>query len=234
MDIINGKCVRLTQGDYNSVTVYHPTPLDVAKSFEDAGLTHLHLVDLDGAKEGKIINWKVIETISNNTKLSIDFGGGLKTDNDLRIAFDCGATKVTGGSIAIKDEETFTGWIKKYPGKIILGADAKEGKVAINGWTQTTEITVKALLQKYSAFGIKEAICTDISRDGKLQGVNINWYKELKTEFKTINFIASGGISGIDDLTLCADSKIYGVIVGKAIYEKKISLKQLQHFTNAY
>lgn len=228
IDLIDGKCVRLTEGDYATSKTYNTNPLEVAKMFEDHGIQHLHLVDLDGAKAGHIINWKVLETIASKTKLIIDFGGGIKTNKDLSIAFECGAKKVTGGSIAIKNPELFTQWLSQYPNQIILGADVKNREVAISGWLEKTNTTIDALIDRYLPLNANEMICTDISRDGKLQGPNFELYKELQEKYPTLNIIASGGVSKIEDVDRCAELNLAGVIIGKAIYEGFISLSELQ------
>lgn len=234
IDIIDGKCVRLTEGDYSTQIIYNANPLEIAKEFEDNGINYLHLVDLDGAKSGNIVNWKVLETIANKTNLIIDFGGGLKSDKDLEIAFNCGAKKITGGSIAIKNPELFTEWIKKYPSKIILGADVKDKLIAIAGWLEKSTTTIDELLNKYLPLGITEVICTDISKDGKLEGLNIALYKELLEKNPKMELIASGGVCDMQDIERCFENKLAGVIIGKAIYEGKITLKDLNKFiTNA-
>lgn len=231
IDIIDGKCVRLTQGDYAQVTKYFDDPLDVAKLFEDHGIRRLHLVDLDGAKEKRIINYKTLENIAGKTKLHIDFGGGLQSDKDLEIAFECGAKQITGGSIAVKNKELFTEWIKKYGAeKIILGADTKDKKIAVHGWQETSAIHLFDLIEDYLNQGIKYCISTDVAKDGMLQGPAIDLYKEMKDRFPTLQTIASGGVSGIEDIEKLEKEGIYGVIVGKAIYEGKIKLEDLRKF----
>ncbi len=230
IDIIEGKCVRLTEGDYATQKIYNTIPLEVAKEFEDNGIQYLHLVDLDGAKAGKITNWKVLETIANKTALQIDFGGGLKSNEDLEIAFNCGAKKITGGSIAIKNPELFVEWIKIHKEKIILGADVRNKFVAVTGWTEDSKTTIEDLLNKYLPLGITEVICTDISKDGKLEGLNFELYEEIIQKNKSIQLIASGGVKGIEDIEKCLEKNLSGVIIGKAIYEGKISLKQLSKF----
>lgn len=233
IDIIDGKCVRLTQGDYSSKKVYNEDPLDVAKAFEDHGLRRLHVVDLDGAREGRIINYRILERLATRTALIIDFGGGLKRDSDLEIAFDSGAQMITGGSIAIKDPETFTGWIERFgTTKIILGADAKDKKIAINGWQDTTEEALIPFIDHYHKKGITKVICTDISRDGMLEGPATELYQEIKQAVSGIYLIASGGVSSIDDIEKLEASGIQGVIFGKAIYEGRIQLKDLIRFSD--
>lgn len=227
IDIIDGKCVRLTKGDYTTVKTYNGNPLEVAKQFEDAGIKYLHLVDLDGAKSSCIINYKVLETIASNTNLHIDFGGGLKTDADLKIAFDHGAKQITGGSIAVKSPEIFENWLTTYGSdKIILGADAKNRKVATQGWLENSGIEVLAFIQGYKNKGVTQVICTDISKDGMLKGPSFELYSEILKSCN-IELIASGGVSSINDLKFLKAIGLSGAIVGKAIYEGNITLKQL-------
>ena len=229
IDIIDAKCVRLSQGDYAQKKVYNENPLEVAKEFEDNGIKRLHLVDLDGAKSNRIVNYKVLETIATHTNLTIDFGGGLKTDDDLRIAFESGASMVTGGSIAVKNREMFLSWLKKYGSeKIILGADAKNEQIAVSGWQEGTSLNLFEFLKDYVAEGVSKIICTDISKDGMLQGSNVDLYVKIKKQFPDLYVIASGGISSIDDILNLKEQGIDGVITGKAIYEGKISLKELK------
>lgn len=232
IDLIDGKCVRLTQGDYNSKKVYNEDPLEVAKQFEDHGITRLHVVDLDGARAGRIINYRVLERIATRTALIIDFGGGLKADEDLEIAFESGAQMVTGGSIAVKNPTVFESWIKKYGSeKIILGADAKEKKIAVSGWEETTDLELIPFIQEYHKKGITKVICTDISRDGMLEGPAVDLYKEIREAVGYIQVIASGGVSSIDDIEKLREAGIPSVIFGKAIYEGRIQLKDLLRFT---
>jgi len=229
IDIIDGKCVRLTKGDYSTTKVYNEDPLEVAKQFEDAGIQHLHLVDLDGAKAARIINWKVLERIATTTSLHIDFGGGLKSDGDLKIAFECGAKQITGGSIAVKNEEVFVSWIKNYgKDKIILGADVREEKISVSGWTEDSDVHVFDFLKKYAGAGIEYSICTDIAMDGMLQGPSTDLYRRILKEIPSIKLIASGGVSCIRDLEILAENGLYGAIVGKAIYEGKVTLNELK------
>ena len=231
IDVIDGKCVRLTQGDYAQKKVYNENPLEVAKMFEDAGITHLHLVDLDGAKASQIINYKVLEKIASNTNLKIDFGGGLKADNDVRIAFESGANQITGGTVAAKKPELFLSWLEKYGSeKIILGADVKNEKIATNGWQEESEIELLDFLKKYTEAGIEYVICTDISKDGLLQGSAIDLYKKIKTHFPNIKLIASGGVVSVEEVEELTSLDLYGAIIGKAIYEGKIKLKDLRTF----
>ncbi len=228
IDIIDGKCVRLSKGDYDTKKIYNENPLEVAKSFEDAGIQYLHLVDLDGAKAKHIVNHKVLEQISNNTGLKVDFGGGLKSNEDLRIAFDCGAQQITGGSIAAQNRELFLEWLQTYGAdKIILGADCMNRKIATNGWLESSELDVLKFIQAYEKEGITNVICTDISKDGMLAGASNELYTEILGE-TNINLIASGGVSSMKDLEDLIEIGCEGAIVGKAIYEGNISLKELE------
>lgn len=227
MDIINGKCVRLKQGDYNSRVTYEGNPLTLARQFEDAGLKYLHLVDLDGAKNGKITHYKILEQMARQTSLRIDFGGGIKSNEDLKIAFNCGAAQVTGGSIAVKDPGTFLQWIKDYgPEKIILGADVKNGFIATDAWQETSAQNLADFIAHYASNGIQYVICTDVSKDGMLQGTSEALYRSVLTGNK-IKLIASGGVTIIDDLIRLKEIGCEGCIVGKAIYERRITLEQL-------
>ena len=231
IDIIDGKCVRLSKGDYDTKKIYNENPLEVAKSFEDAGIRYLHLVDLDGAKSSKIINHKVLEQIASKTNLKIDFGGGLKSNEDLKIAFECGATQITGGSIAVKNPMLFKEWISIYgTDKIILGADANNRKIAISGWLEESKEEVIPFIQNYQKEGISYVICTDIAKDGMLEGPSFNLYKEILDSCKNAKLIASGGISTFDELPKLAELGCEGTIIGKAIYEGRITLKQLEKF----
>ncbi|BDD04872.1 1-(5-phosphoribosyl)-5-[(5-phosphoribosylamino)methylideneamino]imidazole-4-carboxamide isomerase [Aureibacter tunicatorum] len=231
IDLIDGKCVRLTQGDYNQKKEYNSDPLEVAKGYEDAGIEKLHLVDLDGAKAKKVINYKVLELIASKTNLKIDFGGGVQSDEDIKVVFESGAEQVTGGSIAVKNEELFTRWIEKYGAeKIILGADVREEYIAISGWQEKTEVHLFDFLQKYIDKGLRDVICTDVSKDGLLMGPSFDLYAKLMAKFPEINLIASGGVSSMQDLDKLAEMDIYGAIVGKAIYEKKITLNEIYCF----
>jgi len=227
MDIINGKCVRLTKGDYNLVTVYDGTPLEVARRFEDHGFRYLHLVDLDGAREKHIVNHGILEEITRNTTLTVDFGGGLKSDEDIRTAFDCGASMVTIGTTAANDPELFLEWLSLFgPEKIILGADAVNRKIMIAGWAEDTGKEVCEFISRFRSKGVLYTVCTDISRDGMLQGPAFGLYKDILSK-TTINLIASGGISSIGDITTLKEIGCEGAIVGKAIYEGKIDIKEL-------
>lgn len=228
IDLIDGKAVRLTQGDYNQKKEYNARPLEVAQQFEGAGLTRLHLVDLDGAREKRVINWKVLELIATQTKLHIDFGGGVQSDDDLRMVFECGAKQVTGGSIAVKKPDVFENWLKQYgPKAIILGADAKNEKIAVSGWEEGTDIWVYDFVEKYVDKGITHIISTDVAKDGLLQGPSFDLYRNLQDRSPKLNIIASGGVSNMSDLEILADMGLFGVIVGKAIYEGRVTLKEL-------
>lgn len=228
IDLIDGKCVRLSQGDYAQKTVYNENPLEVAKMFADAGIRRLHLVDLDGAKAHHIVNHKVLETIATHTDLIIDFGGGLKSDDDLRIAFESGAQMVTGGSIAVKNPDVFTSWISKFGSeKIILGADVKDEKIAVGGWIETTDIELMPFIANYMQQGISKVICTDISKDGMLQGPSLELYKKMLAEKPDMYLIASGGVSSIQDIEQLHEALVPAVITGKAIYEGKIKLEEI-------
>lgn len=228
IDIIDGKCVRLTQGDYNQKKVYSENPVDVAKSFQDAGLEYLHLVDLDGAKAGKVTNWKVIREICSNTALNVDFGGGVKTEEDVEKLFDEGIKQVTLGSIAVKDPDKVSRWIARFgTERIILGADVKDEKIAISGWLESADMHIISFLADYSAWGIEHVVCTDISTDGTLKGPNLLLYTKITEAFPEIKLIASGGIGSMEDLRDLEKINIEGVIIGKAIYEGKISLAEL-------
>lgn len=231
IDIIDGKCVRLSQGDYDQKTVYNENPLEVAKMFEDAGITRLHLVDLDGAKASHIVNHKILETIASKTSLVIDFGGGLKTDDDLRIAFSSGASMITGGSIAVKNQDVFLSWIDKFGAeKIILGADAKDRKVAVTGWTEVGEDEVIDFIKFYNQQKVEKVICTDIACDGMLTGPSIELYKEIMAAVPGLYLIASGGVSSMQDLYDLDEANIPAVITGKAIYENRISLSEIRNY----
>jgi len=231
IDIIDGKCVRLSKGDYSTKKIYSENPLEMAKQFEGAGIEYLHLVDLDGAKSQHIVNHKVLEKIATQTNLKIDFGGGLKSDNDLHIAFESGAKQITGGSIAVKEPELFKKWIKIYGAdSIILGADAHREKIAISGWQEASNIEVIPFIENYHEDGINYVICTDISKDGMLEGPSFDLYKRILDQVKGISLIASGGISHFDELPKLAALGCEGTIIGKAIYEQRISLKQIEQY----
>ncbi|MFT6717253.1 MAG: phosphoribosylformimino-5-aminoimidazole carboxamide ribotide isomerase [Saprospiraceae bacterium] len=231
IDIIDGKCVRLTKGDYSQKTTYNENPLEVAQMFENAGFSHLHLVDLDGAKSGHIVNQQVLKTITSNTSLKVDFGGGVKTNEDITLAFECGAQQITGGSIAAKNPEIMSEWIAKYGAeKIILGADVHDKKIAVGGWLETTSLDLFDFLTDYRSKGIEYVICTDISKDGLLQGSANELYAEIMTAFPGIKLVASGGVTTEEDLIELQKIGVYGAIVGKAIYEGRISLETLKKY----
>jgi len=228
IDIIEGKCVRLSQGDYAQKKVYNEHPLEVAKQFEDAGLKRLHLVDLDGAKAGSVKNWKVLETIAGKTSLIIDFGGGIKQEKDVEIVFNAGAAMATIGSLAVKDKDTFSAWLQQFGAdKFLLGADVKDEKIAVSGWLETTDIWIYDFIEGYIQQGIQQVFCTDVSKDGMLEGPSINLYKSIIEKFPQLHFIASGGVSSLNDLEQLQHIGCKGAIVGKAIYEGKINLQEL-------
>jgi len=231
IDIIEGKCVRLTKGDYNTKKIYNENPVEVAKDFEAAGIQYLHVVDLDGAKASHIVNYKVLEQIASKTNLKIDFGGGLKSDKDLQIAFNSGANQITGGSIAVKKPEIFESWIAKFgANKIILGADCNNEKIAVSGWQEESDLEVIPFIKNYQSKGISYVICTDISKDGMLEGPSFELYQRILENTPKIKLIASGGISTFDEIPKLAEMNCEGVIIGKAIYENRISLKQLENY----
>ncbi|HEY8398617.1 MAG TPA: 1-(5-phosphoribosyl)-5-[(5-phosphoribosylamino)methylideneamino]imidazole-4-carboxamide isomerase [Flavihumibacter sp.] len=232
IDIIEGKCVRLTQGDYSQKTIYNENPLEVALQFEDAGLKRLHLVDLDGAKAGAVKNWKVLETLAARTSMVIDFGGGIKKEEDLKIVFNSGAALATIGSLAVKQEALFSEWLERYgTAKFLLGADVKNELIAVAGWLETTDIPILDFISKYMKKGVKQIFCTDVSKDGKLAGPSVDLYKKIIGQFADLQLIASGGVSVLDDLHQLAEIGCSGAIVGKAIYENRISLKELTRFS---
>jgi phosphoribosylformimino-5-aminoimidazole carboxamide ribotide isomerase len=231
IDIIDGKCVRLTQGDFEQKKIYNEHPLEVAKQFEDVGLKRLHLVDLDGAKAGAVKNWKVLEAIAGKTSLVIDFGGGIKKETDLKIVFDSGAVFATIGSLAVKEEELFVQWLQAYGAdKFLLGADVRNEKIAVGGWLETTAIWIYDFIRKYNEHGIQQVFCTDVSKDGKLEGPSTMLYKNIMTEFPALHLIASGGVSCMKDLEDLQAIGCKGVIVGKAIYEGRVNIKDLIPF----
>lgn len=231
IDLIDAKCVRLTQGDYAQKKIYNENPLEVAKAFEDVGLTHLHLVDLDGAKAKKVINWKVLENIATKTQLKIDFGGGVQSDEDLKTVFECGAKQVTGGSVAVKNPDLFESWLQQYGGeKIILGSDARNERVAVSGWEEGTTLWIYDFVESWVAKGARYTISTDVAKDGLLQGPSFDLYKKLQQQCPDLYIIASGGVSNMKDLEDLAAMNLYGVIVGKAIYEGRISMNDLMKF----
>ena len=227
IDIIDGKCVRLSKGDYNTKKIYNENPLEVAKEFEDAGIHYLHLVDLDGAKSKHVVNYKILEQICVKTNLKVDFGGGIKSDEDIKIAFESGANQITGGSIAVKDAELFESWIKTYGSeKIILGADAMNGKIATDGWLETSEMELIPFIKEYQSKGIEYVICTDISKDGMLEGSANDLYRDILDQ-ADIKLIASGGVTSMKDIEELIEMKCDGAIIGEAIYEGRITLKEL-------
>jgi phosphoribosylformimino-5-aminoimidazole carboxamide ribotide isomerase len=232
IDIIDGKCVRLTEGDYSQKKIYNEHPLEVAKQFEDAGLQRLHLVDLDGAKAGAVKNWKVLETIAGKTSLTIDFGGGIKQEEDVKIVFSSGAALATVGSIAVKDEALFVSWLQYFGAdKFLLGADVKNEKIAVGGWLETTDVWIYDFIKKYIAYGVQQLFCTDVSKDGRLEGPSTELYKNIIQKFPQLHFIASGGVSNLKDLEELQHMGCKGVIVGKAIYEGRVNLDELKRFS---
>ncbi len=231
IDIIDGKCVRLSQGDYKRMTTYNHDPLEVAKEFQDHGIRRLHVVDLDGAKAHHIVNYKALERIASRTSLIIDFGGGIKSDGDLEIAFDSGAQMVTGGSIAVKNPEIFLSWLDKFGyEKIILGADAKDGKVAVGGWLESSDKELIPFIDSFVKSGVRKVIATDISKDGMLQGPSVDLYKKIIAQIPDVYLIASGGVASVDDIEKLELAGIPAVIFGKALYEGRITLKELLRF----
>ncbi|MEQ8713301.1 MAG: 1-(5-phosphoribosyl)-5-[(5-phosphoribosylamino)methylideneamino]imidazole-4-carboxamide isomerase [Cyclobacteriaceae bacterium] len=228
IDIIDGKCVRLTGGDYNLKTEYSSDPAQMARRFEAAGIKRLHLVDLDGAKQKQVVNWDVVEGICKATSLEVDFGGGVQSLAEVDRLFDLGVKQVTGGSIAVKNEPEFIRWIEKYGGdRIILGADVRDGRVSISGWMEQTDLDILDFIRKYHALGIREVICTDISRDGMLSGPSFELYDQILSNFPDLKLVASGGVSNLADLELLKSNGLYGAIVGKAYYEGKVTLEEL-------
>jgi phosphoribosylformimino-5-aminoimidazole carboxamide ribotide isomerase len=231
VDIIDGKCVRLEQGDYRLKKVYNEDPLSVAKRLEDHGISRLHVVDLDGARNRRVINWNTLERIVTKTSLIVDFGGGIKSDGDLRVVFECGAKMAVIGSIAVSDPDLLQSWLFAYgPKKIILAADARDGKIAVSGWTSITPIGLFDFLKQYKEMGIIQVLCTDISRDGMLEGSSVELYKEMVSHFSGMQIIASGGISTVDEIHTLNESGVAGAIIGKALYEGKITLEELKVF----
>jgi len=228
IDLIDGKCVRLTEGDFAQKTIYNESPVEVAKQFEAAGIKRLHLVDLDGAKAGKVINWKVLEAITRETSLVVDFGGGIKTVEEVQKVFDLGARYATIGSIAVKNESLLLTWFEKYGAdKFLVGADVKNEKLAIGGWLETTGVDIIDFISKYMGHGIRQLFCTDVSKDGKLEGPSLDLYRKIIQHFPNLHFIASGGVSSMDDLYTLKEIGCKGAIVGKAIYENRITLSEL-------
>ena len=228
IDIIDGQCVRLTKGDYDQKTVYRDSPAEVAKKFEQIGFKRLHVVDLDGAKSKHIVNDQVLQAITTETKLTVDFGGGIKTDEDIEKAFAAGASMVTVGSIAVTNPELFIGWLEKYgPERMILGADVRHGKISINGWKEDSEEDLLPFLKKYIDAGVRNVLCTEISKDGTLSGPAIDLYQKMMAAYPQLHLIASGGVSSIDDIKALDAAGIPAVVFGKAIYEGRIDLNQL-------
>jgi phosphoribosylformimino-5-aminoimidazole carboxamide ribotide isomerase len=231
IDIIGGKCVRLEQGNYSLKKVYEDDPLDAAKRFEDHGLKRLHVVDLDGAKAKHVVNYKTLERLTSKTSLVVDFGGGIKTDKDLEIAFDCGAAMAVIGSIAVTDRDLFQSWLQAYgPAKIILGADVKEGYIAVSGWMDVTEIGLYDFLKYYGAMGVSQVLCTDIAKDGMMGGSSVQLYSQMVKDFPAMQIIASGGVSSIAEIHRLDEAGVAGAIIGKALYEGKIRLDELTAF----
>lgn len=231
IDLIEGKCVRLTEGDYAQKKIYNEDPLEVAKAFEGIGLMRLHLVDLDGVKAGEVVNWKVLEKIANQTSLKIDFGGGIKKENTLKTVLDTGAAYATIGSLAVKNRNIFEEWIERFGAAVfMLGADVFEEKIAIGGWLEKTDIDVYDFMQSYLNKGLTQMFCTDIQKDGKLQGPSIDLYKKIITKFPSLQLIASGGVSNLQDLKDLRAIGCAAAIVGKAIYENRITLQELSEF----
>ena len=231
IDIIDGKCVRLSKGDYATRKVYNENPVEVAKAYEDYGIRRLHVVDLDGAASHHIVNYRVLEQIASRTGLIIDFGGGIKSDEDLEIAFDNGAEMVTLGSVAVKEPDLMQRWIERHgQERIILGADCRDGRISTNGWKEDSALELMPFLEDYTRKGITKALCTDIARDGMLQGPALPLYQQIMERFPDLHLIASGGVSGIDDLIALDEAHIPAVVIGKAIYEGRISLNDLNRF----
>jgi len=231
IDLIDGKCVRLTQGDYAQKKIYNEDPLEVARMFESHGIKHLHLVDLDGARQKHVVNHKVLEQIASHTNLTIDFGGGIKTDEDLKLVFKSGAAQATIGSIAVTDPTLFESWVKTYGAeKIILGADAKDGKIAVSGWMDVTNLDIFDFFAEYQKKQVKYVLCTDISRDGMLQGTALELYINLSNRFPDLHLIASGGVTTVEEIDQLNDNDIFAVIIGKAIYEGRITMKELEKY----
>jgi phosphoribosylformimino-5-aminoimidazole carboxamide ribotide isomerase len=234
IDIINGKCVRLTEGDFARQTTYESTPLEVAKRFEDAGFRRLHMVDLDGAKRGTVVNLPTLESVAAKTNLTIDFGGGIKTDEDIEAAFSAGASIVNLGSIAVRGPEKLTSWIERFGGhRILLAADVRDGKISTDGWQENTDLEILAFLCGWFEGGITQAFVTDVDRDGAMKGPNVDLYRKIVNTISGLKLIASGGVSSLDDLITLRNAGCQGAIVGKAIYEDKLSLKELIEFQNA-
>jgi phosphoribosylformimino-5-aminoimidazole carboxamide ribotide isomerase len=235
IDIIDGKCVRLQKGEYSSKTEYSASPVDMAMRFQDVGITRLHVVDLDGAKAKRVVNYKTLEQIARHAeRLHIDFGGGLQAEADVRIAFECGAHQITLGSIAVKNRALFVQWLKEYgTERIILAADANNERIAVSGWEEVTEISLMEFLAEYEAAGVKYAMCTDISKDGMMQGTATDLYKRIRDERPNLHLIASGGVASMRDVEEVQEIGVFGVIIGKALYEGAITLEDIQVFTRS-
>jgi phosphoribosylformimino-5-aminoimidazole carboxamide ribotide isomerase len=231
IDILEGKCVRLEQGDYNLKKVYDQDPLTAARRFEDNGVKRIHVVDLDGARDNHVVNYTTLERITSKTSLIVDFGGGIKSDCDLKLVFESGAKLAVIGSIAVTDRDLFQDWLFAYgPEKIILAADIRDGKIAVSGWTELTELNLIEFLEYYKCMGIKHVLCTDISKDGLMQGSSVDLYRAMVTEFPLMNIIASGGISSVEEINKLNDAGVSGAIIGKALYEGLIKLEELKAF----
>lgn len=231
IDIIDGKCVRLTQGDYGKQKTYSDNPLEVAKLFEGYGVRRLHVVDLDGAKSSHVVNLRVLEQIASNTDLVIDFGGGIKSENDLTLSFNAGASMLTIGSLAVKNPDLVKGWLKDYGAeRFIIGADVKDEKISINGWKEEGEDTLYPFLERYTSEGVVNVLCTDISRDGMLQGPSLTLYESILKRFPELHLIASGGVGGVDDIRKLNEMGVPAVVFGKAFYEGLIRIEQLKEF----
>lgn len=235
IDLIEGKCVRLSQGDYDQKTVYHDDPVQVALSFQQAGIQHIHVVDLDGARSKHIVNTPVLQALKQQTGLSVDFGGGIKTHEDMKLAIQSGANQVTVGSVAAQKPELFLEWLQTYgPDRLILGADVRDKKIAINGWKEDSQLELISFLKPFIEAGVKYVLCTDISRDGMLTGPAIDLYQELQDAYPTARFLASGGVQGMDDIEALDAVGVYGVITGKAIYEGRITLEDIKNYIQKY
>ncbi len=228
IDIIDGEVVRLVQGDFKNQTIYNKDPLKVAKKYEQHGIKRLHIVDLDGARQRHIVNWQALRYISEQTDLKIDFGGGIRSSKDLEMALSNGADQVVLGSIAVKKKVVVRSWVERFGSeRLILGADVRDNKIAINGWSEITDINIFDFIESYLNMGIDTCICTDIEKDGMLQGPSFDLYSEIKNQFPDLKLIASGGISGIEDISKLEDNKVDGVIIGKALYDGKINIEDL-------
>ena len=231
IDILDGKCVRLEQGDYRLKKVYEEDPVAAARRFEDQGIKRIHVVDLDGARDKHVVNWNSLEQIASKTSMIIDFGGGIKTDHDLEIVFESGAAMAVIGSVAVSDTDLFQSWLFAYGHeKIILAADALDGKIAVSGWTNITEISLFDFLKDYKAMGVRQVLCTDISRDGMMKGSSVELYTQLVQRFSSLKIIASGGVSTVAELHQLNQAGIAGAIIGKALYEGMIKLEELGEF----